>query len=85
MAQTLYVADGLYALALLACPIGMGLMMLLMMRGRHRPAQPRADLSRSAEETQRDAELARLRAEVDQLRAAARHDQDSPNSSDAPR
>lgn len=51
--------QSLYALALLACPLGMGLMMWMMMRGnRHQST-----------ENQRD-ELARMRAEVDQLRFA---------------
>lgn len=40
----LYVADGLYALALLACPIGMCLMMLFMMRGR--PESPHAEVDK---------------------------------------
>ena len=58
------------AAALLACPVGMGLMMWFMMRGKssesstpaeHQPQHPDAD-----------AELAQLRAEVDQLHAALR-------------
>lgn len=59
-------SEALYALALLACPVGMGLMMWFMMRGsRSAPAQ--------AKPTE-EAELVRLRAEVDQLRAAERED-----------
>lgn len=59
--------EAFYALAVLACPVGMGLMMWFMMRGgKHstpaRPAQPLAS----------DAELVALRAEIDQLRAAQR-------------
>lgn len=52
----------LYAVPLLACPVGMGLMMYFMMRGTKQgtPAQPPTT----------SAELAQLRAEVDQLRAA---------------
>lgn len=55
----------LYALAVLACPVGMGLMMYFMMRRntQSRPAQPPA--------TGGD-ELARLRAEIDQLQAQQR-------------
>jgi hypothetical protein len=53
--------EQLYPLALLACPIGMGLMMWMMMRSRNQPAPTSAESS--------DNELARLRAEVDQLRA----------------
>lgn len=55
-----------YALALLACPVGMGLMMWFMMRGgKHStPAPPQPSTS--------DAELVALRAEVDQLRAEQR-------------
>jgi hypothetical protein len=53
--------EQLYPLALLACPIGMGLMMWMMMRSRKPPAPTSAESS--------DNELARLRAEVDQLRA----------------
>lgn len=50
-----------YSLALLACPVGMGAMMWFMMRGgKQQPATP----------TTEDAELARMRAEIDQLRTA---------------
>ena len=44
------------ALPLLACPLGMGVMMLFMGRG-HRGTEPG-----------RDTELARLQAEIDRLR-----------------
>jgi len=57
-------AQLLYPLALLACPIGMGLMMWLMMRG-NKQAAPQQSPSTTTELTQ-------LRAEVDQLRAAQR-------------
>jgi hypothetical protein len=50
-----------YSLALLACPVGMGAMMWFMMRGgKHQPATPAIE----------DAELSRMRAEIDKLRAA---------------
>ena len=52
-----------YSLAILACPVGMGLMMWFMMRGMNTvPAAASAQ----------DAELAQMRAEIDQLRAAER-------------
>lgn len=55
-------AQLLYPLALLACPVGMGLMMWIMMRGgKQNPAEPRSVAAGD--------EVARLRAEVDQLRA----------------
>lgn len=60
--------DALTSLALLACPVGMGLMMWLMMRGQ-RHDQPQASHGQ-------EAEIARLRAEVDQLRAAERDSRD---------
>ena len=51
-----------YALAVLACPIGMGAMMWFMARsGRSRAAAPGGD--------PQEQDLAALRAEVDQLRA----------------
>ncbi len=57
------VPESFYALAVLACPVGMGLMMWFMMRGGKQPA-PAANAQPAA-----DAELTVLRAEVDQLRA----------------
>lgn len=64
-------SEALYALALLACPVGMGAMMWFMMRGsKSSPAQ--------AKPTE-EAELVKLRAEVDQLRAGQRDlNDDSP-------
>ena len=50
----------LYPLALLACPIGMGAMMWMMSRGHG---------SRPEVTEDKRAELAGLRAEIDQLRA----------------
>lgn len=56
-------SEALYALALLACPVGMGLMMWFMMRGsKGTSAQP------DPTDEAGPAELAKLRAEVDQLR-----------------
>lgn len=54
--------ESLYALALLACPIGMGLMMWMMMRGgnKQRPTDEHAS---------GQAELTRLHVEIDQLPA----------------
>lgn len=52
-----------YALALLACPVGMGAMMWIMMRGSKSTATVGPESTSSADE------LTRLRAEVDQLRA----------------
>jgi hypothetical protein len=51
------VSQVLWAAAALACPIGMGAMMWMMMRGNHGAAT--ADHS----------EIARLRAEIDQLKS----------------
>ena len=57
-------SDTFYALALLACPVGMGAMMWFMMRGSNHGSQSKAASG--------DDEITRLRAEVDQLRAAQR-------------
>ena len=51
-----------YAMAVLACPLGMGLMMFFMMR----PGHATSDASEGQDE------LTRLRAEVDQLKAVQR-------------
>jgi len=67
----------LYTLPLLACPIGMGLMMFFMMRGnKQEPPSP----SRSNAD-----EMTRLRAEVDQLRAAQRDRESRPSEQPGPR
>lgn len=57
----------LYLLVLLACPVGMGLMMWFMMRGQH---------SSSTQSTSSDQErdIAQLRFEVDNLRQQNQHD-----------
>ena len=59
----------LFSLALLACPVGMGLMMWFMMRGKKHGNE---DSSPSSPAPATDAELTKLRAEVDQLRAGQR-------------
>ena len=53
--------EPLYALILLACPLGMGAMMWMMMRGQH--TAPAVEPAISA------AEVAELRAELHRLRA----------------
>ena len=64
----------LYGLAALACPVGMGAMMWFMMRGSRRgqqvgpPTMPFG--AQAGGDLEREAELARMRAEIDQLRAA---------------
>lgn len=58
-----------YSLALLACPLGMGVMMYFMMRGN------RQEPSKGSTDGATLEELTRLRAEVDQLRA---HQRDVP-------
>ncbi len=57
----------LIALVVLACPVGMGVMMWFMMRGSD------AQSSGSQRDQAAAQEVARLRAEVDQLRAAREH------------
>ncbi|MGH3678263.1 MAG: hypothetical protein ACRDU5_21515 [Mycobacterium sp.] len=52
-----------YGFAILACPVGMGLMMWLMMRG------SKTDTSASASDSDAARQLAGLRAEVDRLTA----------------
>ncbi|MBA3741619.1 hypothetical protein [Sporichthya sp.] len=57
----------LRSLAILACPVGMGAMMWFMMRGRGGSSQ-----TAPAQVPANSGELARLRAEIDQLQAAQR-------------
>ena len=51
--------DLIYLLAVLACPVGMGLMMLMMMRGNHGNDESAASSD----------DVAQLRAQVERLRA----------------
>ncbi|MQA13490.1 MAG: hypothetical protein GEV09_04740 [Pseudonocardiaceae bacterium] len=60
----------LLGLAVLACPVGMGVMMWFMMRGSG------SQRSGSHGDQAAAAELARLRTEVDQLRASREHAED---------
>ncbi|MGH3520330.1 MAG: hypothetical protein ACRDQ7_23685 [Haloechinothrix sp.] len=55
----------LISLAVLACPVGMGVMMWMMMRGN----KQKDSSSAPPKATGTDAELAQLRAELDQLKA----------------
>lgn len=55
-----------YLLAVLACPVSMGVMMWLMMR----PGKKHAENEMTPQAS--DAEMARLRTELDELRAAQR-------------
>jgi len=57
------VSELFYGIAVLACPVGMGAMMWFMMRGGRSQPQPQTDSA---------AELTRMRAEIDQLRAGHR-------------
>ncbi|MPZ66005.1 MAG: DUF2933 domain-containing protein [Pseudonocardiaceae bacterium] len=57
----------LLGLAVLACPVGMGAMMWFMMRGSGGQG------GGSQRDQTAEQEVARLRAEVDQLRAAREH------------
>lgn len=66
-------SESLYFLAVLACPVGMGLMMWMMMRMQG-PAAAVAAEQPGETTAQKQAELVELRAEIDQLRAARDHD-----------
>ncbi|GAA3763256.1 hypothetical protein HDA32_004624 [Spinactinospora alkalitolerans] len=61
--------EALYLLALLACPLGMGAMMWMMMR---RPGSTSTPADSRLPEQER--ELARLRAEIQTLRTQSRSD-----------
>lgn len=66
-------SESLYLLALLACPVGMGLMMWMMMRMQG-PSGAAAPESPAETTVDKQGELVRLRAEIDQLRAERRDD-----------
>ena len=57
--------DSLYALALLACPLGMGAMMWMMMRKQDAPSVPEGTQAKQTE-------LATLQAQIHQLQAQQR-------------
>jgi hypothetical protein len=59
----------LLGLAVLACPVGMGLMMWFMAKGTRTASRPRAEASTSLEELQ--AEHRRLGAEIERLEREA--------------
>jgi len=68
--EVAFVSELFYSLALLACPVGMGLMMWMMMRGKGHDSPSKPGAAGADEVT-------RLRAEVDQLRAAQRNATDN--------
>ncbi|PPK94547.1 hypothetical protein CLV92_10750 [Kineococcus xinjiangensis] len=65
-------SEALYALALLACPVGMGLVMWFLVRGMRQPEQTPADVK------SKQVELMRLQAEIDQLEAERTHRRSEP-------
>ena len=71
-------AETLLTLALLACPVGMGLMMWFMMRG-SKSAPPAA-----TEHNGGSAEVVALRAELDQLQAQMRETGSAPAAASPP-
>lgn len=64
----------LYYVPALACPVGMGAMMWLMMRGKSSNTAPDAPAQLVLPTSDQRAELARLRAELDEMRSQARND-----------
>ena len=68
-----------YSLAVLACPVGMGLMMWFMIRGGKQSSPAQAPVADNG------GELARLRAEIDQLQAAQRDSSHVAGSKDTSR
>lgn len=64
--------ETLYALAVLACPVGMGAMMWFMMRG-----GKQHDATASLAVASGEAEVVALRAELGQLRAELREERSS--------
>ena len=67
----------LFFLALLACPVGMGLMMWFMMRDKKHGNE---NSSPSSIAPATNAELTKLRAEVDQMRAGQRDSGQNPST-----
>lgn len=65
----------LLGLAVLACPVGMGVMMWMMMRSSSSQGSGSQGSGSQGDQTAA-ADVARLRAEVDQLRAAREHAED---------
>ncbi len=59
-------------LPLLACPVGMGLMMWMMMRGGHHGPKPPLPVQPPAMTPVQQTEIIRLRTEIDALRAEQR-------------